>query len=497
MIASRRNIIGMGVISLGVSGMLALDAWPSLRGDYGWRWGYAIPSELADWLPSALALGLFVLVSGYLWRRGASARAVVAWAFIASAVLATVFLTRWDDPLFLLHTRTASRSATGPQLIATGYTPATIQTALHAWPDEQRRFAEDGLSMHAALAPPGLPLAYYLAQQGLAQAPGLADPLAEPLRSLQCHNLEIASQSDAQIAGAWLGILSPVWAALAVFPLFWLAWQIGGASVARVAVLLWPLVPGIAVFTPVPNTVFPALAVFCVALLWRGLSSGRFAWAASAGAVFGIGLFLNISLVPLAMFCGWLALGYHVFLARPEVRPWWSVRMGAAFGLGLALVWGLWALYDGAPFWVILDVAMHQHLQLDRPYWPWLVLHLWDYVLFLGLPILLLSLYPLLGALRERGPRSPGALLMAALVVTLLILTISGTARGETGRVWQFFFPFSVIGAALALDAWRAVGRGLALQAVYCLVIVLFIPVIATELTHPSGAYPATCSAPG
>jgi hypothetical protein len=222
------------------------------------------------------------------------------------------------------------------------------------------------------------------------------------------------------------------------------------------------------------------------------LERESYPYAAMAGLVMGILTFLNISLVPLILFCGWLALGYHALLS-PQAPRLWSLQIGAAFGVGLALVWLAWMLYGGPDPYAILHTALSQHLELDRPYLPWLVLHLWDYGLFLGLPVFFLSLYGLwrqIRTWRQERVASPALLLALAWGLTLLILNLSGTARGETGRVWQFFFPFSLL-IALSLSAERGALRALWLaQASAALVIVWVIGAVGTGLEVPPQSPP-------
>jgi hypothetical protein len=96
----------------------------------------------------------------------------------------------------------------------------------------------------------------------------------------------------------------------------------------------------------------------------------------------------------------------------------------------------------------LLSVAMNAHLALDRPYLPWLWLHFWEWALFTGIPFVLLWL---LAAWRHRHNRpTKGPILPVALLFTLAVILLSGTARGETGRVWLFFAPFVLIAAAEA-----------------------------------------------
>src|SRR5205085_4318712 len=87
----------------------------------------------------------------------------------------------------------------------------------------------------------------------------------------------------------------------------------------------------------------------------------------------------------------------------------------------------------------ILDVyrqGFAYHSILNRPYGPWLILHTYDTFLWVGLPIAALAIWRILRIRREPGRADVFA---GAIALTMIIMVLSGTARGETGRVWLFF----------------------------------------------------------
>jgi hypothetical protein len=130
---------------------------------------------------------------------------------------------------------------------------------------------------------------------------------------------------------------------------------------------------------------------------------------------------------------------------------------------------------------------MSYHLGLARDYWTWLGYHLYDFFLFLGLPLSGLFLLALPGAVRRPGTRR--GLWTLTWGVSLLILVLSGVARGEVARVWLFLTPFPVIAAAGALaDGAPSQRRWLgvaALLAVQLLVFNAFLRVVTTGVTDP------------
>jgi hypothetical protein len=192
--------------------------------------------------------------------------------------------------------------------------------------------------------------------------------------------------------------------------------------------------------------------------------------------------------VPLLLFFGLLAL-----LSRPwREAPFGAnlgraVELGVAFGLGLGLVLAGGAA-AGCDLPAVFATSMDFHLtHLHRAYWPWLLLHTWDLALFIGLPLFGLTLLSLADgrghAIYRDGIQQVGV----ALTVTILAQVVSGTGRGETGRIWLFFMPLALPPAARVLGRLpRATGRALAAaQMAWLLTLVLVLRPVDTGLTPP------------
>jgi hypothetical protein len=84
------------------------------------------------------------------------------------------------------------------------------------------------------------------------------------------------------------------------------------------------------------------------------------------------------------------------------------------------------------------------------------------------------------------------------LALTLLIVVLSGTARGETGRLWLFFMPIVLVAAApvlLKLPFHLRFGL-LAGQIIWLLALFAVMPTIGTGLT-PAPAYEEVAFPPG
>jgi len=455
------------------------DLWPALRGGeaLGWQWAIRPPQPRLLILLGALAL--YLLGAGLAQHRDSWA---LAWAVLGAGGLALALLAVWHDwPLVELFHRTISPTATGPLAVA-------------AWADwseprygvwSQAMPALHDFSRHVALSPPGLPWLMRATQEGLALWPNLSATLQTPLLDDQCASTVFLSYTPAERASAWLGILMPLGAGLAVLPLGAVARRWYGAAWARRLALAYPLIPALALFAGSWNTLYPLGALLALWAFLRGADARlRPAWLAFSGLVYGLLCFANFSLVPLALLLGWLALLLTLWpspnpLQTPSPNPL-STRgrgfyppsplvgegpgmgggiraallMGLWFGLGALLPWAAYSLATGDSPLALLAVAFDQHFDLayDSPLWA--AMHLWEWAVMGGLPIVALALLSL-----RPGPQAhPLALRLAwALLLSLLILILAHVARGETGRVWLFFTPLALLAIRThSLDGTRS-----------------------------------------
>lgn len=423
--------------------LLFVDAHPYLRGGFGWRWPHVPASALKTGV-LVLAVGVYV---GGAWMMRAR-RGAVLLAFIGALVLGVLGAwVRSDAPIgYTLFTRTVSKMTTGPHHAAA--TLILNRETLTNWAEIMASYDPNDdeaatVSRHVMLAPPAIPMLFAGTANLLASVPRLSEWLQVRLICYQCQNYAILEYPPAVTASAWLGMLLPLWGALTVFPLYRTGERLGlnGRDVA----LWWPLVPMLASFAGSWNTVYPLFAVIAFDLLLRG---GL--WVIAAGLVTGWLTFMNFAPVPFGLLVGLFVLLRWLFIERDTVSFRRPLVMGLQFGVGVFGFWGLWMLWGGDSPFAMLDASFGAHLDLDRPYWPWVFLHTYDWVLFAGAPLAIASV----GMMRQR--MTGAGVLAWALWLSVVILALSGTARGETARVWSFFTPFVLLAAA----GLRLSGRG-------------------------------------
>ena len=378
--------------------VLAFDLLPILRGGFGWEWNYKPVLDRFRILPIVLATAVYV-AAGLWLKKQRSAVPLLVWAFLGSVGLSLAAVHVRGDVLYRLYSITVSGRAGGWHMAAAGI--QDLAQTLRDWP--QFMVASTAFSTHMGISPPGMVLAYYAASSVLDHVPPLAASLQQPVRGLLCQY--ISGYSSGDYASSWLGILMPVWGALTILPLYGLGREVFGETAARWSVLWWALVPSFLMFTPLPNVLYPLPSLIVIAMLWRGLRKDQIGWVLAAGVLMSLLTFITFTFLPLLLLAGLLTLGVYWLKLRQGATPrpkwYWPLVMGLAFGLGLSSVWLVFYAAGGSGFWSIWQTAEQAHVALDRPYWPWLALHLNDFFMFSGWTFALLAIVAAWRALRS------------------------------------------------------------------------------------------------
>lgn len=463
---------------------LAVNAHPALRGPEEWRWTYAIPGRPRRHLLPLLVVALYAGLV-FRWARPLAASAwqrrpgwyLLFCALAVPVLQAGLLVAESPDVVQQLYLRTVSAGSSGffsvSTLIDSGH------TFLAQYPQLMPTFP-----VHPQRYPPGIPLLFYAGRGPLALA-GLGEALGGWLRPYQCTDLTLMQVPNARLGTAVIQMLLPLWSGLLIFPLFGLAWRTLGRGTAVWAVALYPLVPSFALWAGRWDQFFPLLTVSAWYLLVVGLAERRRPFLFAAGLVLGAASFLSFGLVVMLAPMGvWAVL----WLAWRRGQWTWPRLLldGLFFLAGLTAVWLLLWLWAGVGVWEVWRVSMGYHLGLARSYWTWLGYHLVDFGLFLGIPFALLCLFAFCYALLSiRAPLPPAMPL--AFGVGVILLDLSGTARGEVARVWIFLTPFALMCAVwgarrLSSQAW-VLGLLLALAAAQLLVFNAFLRVVNTGLT--------------
>jgi hypothetical protein len=427
---SRRLVVLLCVSAALLLLAVASDVSPLLRGPAPyppeWQWGFDPKPVNPTHLAPALVCGMALI--GLLWASGtAGSRSVRAGLLVAAVLLGwglqlTLLDLEREGARAELTRRTESGSFTSYYTVATrgpGRDAADFVARHHQLLPGLRKGTP-----HAATHPPGPVLFYRALAVAHERSAFLRDRVTVPI-----------------LGAVLLGLLG----AAAAFPVAALGtWLTGDAAAGLRLGVLWPLVPGVALMVPQFDQALALIVAGAVAALASGLQRGArrmLPTCTVAGVLAGTAFFVSYGAVSLIA-VGMLAVLAAVTLEQPVTR---LVRGVAAFTVAALAVALLPALWEHAP-WRSLPMALAIHREqftAPRSYLTWLFFNPLDLALFLGLPVALVGVAAFGRAWRQtaQGRFRAGAALGLAL------LFLSGTLRGESGRILIPLLPVLLVAA--------------------------------------------------
>jgi 4-amino-4-deoxy-L-arabinose transferase-like glycosyltransferase len=329
-----------------------------------------------------------------------------------------------------------------------GYFTAAVETAdmgdlLRHFPERMPTLPSE----HTRTHPPGLIVGQWLTIRAMAAVPAVAEPIADWVRPLRCIDVWYLDQEPAVLAALAVWAFLPLVAgALSVVPVYGLGRRLYGERAGRLAAVLAAGLPSLLIFAPTPDQLFAFLSAGTV-----------LAWLVAMERESGLYSFLAGTLLSLATFLslgnGALALVIVLLLiANPESKIQ-NLKSLLLFAAGVSLFWLLYWIGWGVAPWEVARVGLDQHYELvtsQRRYSWWVGYNLIDLLLFAG-PLVVggFLLRAIQAGRRFVGGQSRTADHLAlALGLLLLALDVSGTARGEVGRLWLFLMPLLAVVAA-------------------------------------------------
>lgn len=446
-----------------------------------WYWPYQL-RPYALWLKPILAGLVLFGVSGWWLRLKGNGRGVKFGLFVllGASFLLQLALMNADSP----HIRDELINRVYSNL-ASGYFQTAVElddlgTALQIYPELMPHFPSE----HAQTHPPGLVVANRLTMHLLARLPALADWLAPPAIAARCIDLWLLDRSTAVAATLTVWAIIPLlMAAFTVFPAFWVARMMVEKTAVKLAVLLIAILPALLLFAPKVVQLYAPLTLLILGTFFLGLKKWSWPWFLLSGTLLSFASFLSLGnsalglllvvFAALYLWQGRKSVGLPVASDSPQpttgygpaITDYQSLIISAfAFGVGAASFWLVYWLGWGVPPWQIAQVGLGQHYELVtqlRRYDWWLLWNVVDVIVFAGWIIVVGFTAVTIQSVKKirTDQRQPLQMLALSLVVLLILLNISGSARGEVGRIWLFLMPLMAVVAAPFLvsvaSTWR------------------------------------------
>lgn len=215
------------------------------------------------------------------------------------------------------------------------------------------------------------------------------------------------------------------------------------------------LIPSILLFIPMNDAFYPLFPVLSFYVFLKGLQTKSLLLEFLSGMIFVIGGLFTLTSLPLLL----IFAGFGVLSIYQRTNTFFSelgsyVPLALSFVLGfLSLPFFLFILY-GYNFISSAFQIFHDHGITDFviSYYHGILYAPYDFLLFLGLPTSILLLaggVSVIKSLREKQNHALKKIDAIPLVfwLFLILMTVSGSVRLETARIWTPYVPFAVIAA--------------------------------------------------
>jgi len=451
---SARALLVPAVLALAAFAFyLTLGLPVGIRGQWEWRYyNIPVPNNL---LPAFLAVLALSLLTWFLvrlpWKEVPRPRRALWLTFLVLAVfgLQAALLSFAGGPWMDAGGIIISPVAT--TYFSTSYDIRDVRGWTAAYQDRM-----PALGHHVRTHPPGLVLLFYGLRQLAAHvvpAHGTQfDAIAEVYR---CFGLG-PTPGDAA-AAIFSAFLIALLGAVGILGVYALSIRLMSDQAALYATVLAGALPSLLLFGASPDLLIFTLTATTLALSYVAWREGRPLPAFFAGLVFAVASFLSFGVIALAV---WLALLVVVGTLRRPDRPA-TVRVFLPLLLsglaGVALVYLVLHLALGYHPLAVAREGLFAHRaatanELARAYWTWVLVDPIDFLLFAGLPLTVAAAWALPAISRQPDLRCLRTFLIASVLI-FVILDLSGTVRGEVGRIWLFLMWPLAMAAAPALEA--------------------------------------------
>lgn len=472
------------VSTLFLAAAILADWFPLLRGPAPetkeWYWPYLL-RPVQRWWPSAAAAMLMWAAGAWWLRRSNHRRSDTVLALVALALasillqLGLIYADRQHVAAELID-RTLSHLSSGFFLTAASI--EDMDAVLSNYPVEMRVF----VSEHARTHPPGLVTANWLTIQAMARMGGLTEQLARVVQPLRCTDLWLLNRPAGVSAalGIW-SLLPLLFAASTVLPAYLAARELMPSSAVRLATVLSASLPALLLFAPKSVQIYAPLSLVMFWLFHTGLLRQSVWRLMIAGFIGSILTFLNLGNATLFLLLALYALFMLGALLRGDVRFIESISglIGPtiAFAVGAVSVWMLYWILSGVAPWEIVRVGLGEHYELVtnlRNYRWWVVWNLVDLLIYSGWPVSLGFLGSLIIAFQVWRRRRLTAVhvLAVVLAIVVVVLDLSGSSRGEVGRLWLFLMPMmALVAGHFWTRALPGTGRAMTIIALQLLMV--------------------------
>ncbi len=293
------------------------------------------------------------------------------------------------------------------------------------------------LDQHAQGHPPFSILLFWLINKFFLITPFLYE-IVEKINPSRGDVLQMwkALLPNEKLGALFSTVLIPFLTSLIIYPLYKISKKLYGRSVALRTGFSYIFIPGVVLFVPINDVFISLFPLFSFWIFIEAISRSSKKLFILSGLLFSVGLFFSLSLLPLLV----VFVMYSVpFLWRK------SELVGFGFllsGFGLLVIPVLLSFFGFNSVQVLFTIM--SGLPENRYYFPWVFYNLYDFFIFFGIGFSFIYFYMIGSMIKNRKLKKLDLVFLGTFTM-LLVLDLSGSVRGEVGRIWIPFMPFLLL----------------------------------------------------
>lgn len=228
--------------------------------------------------------------------------------------------------------------------------------------------------------------------------------------------------------------------------LYYLGKLLYSPKVGLQAAILYIFIPGIIFFTPYSDVYFPLFSALSLYFFIKGFKTQNITSFFFSGLLLFIGAFFVLTILMITII--YMVIGINYVLKKQLTLKRLSL-FATIFSIGfLLLPIALYFMYGfntiATTMTILRDHASFVALRQNIPLW--YVYNYYDFFMFFGIPLLIVFILQLKTLfLWVRNRKNHIDILFLGFCLMTLLIDISGSMNGETGRTWMVFIPLILL----------------------------------------------------